>query len=214
MVKGINLAIMELFLFFFIFSNLISFNENIQNFDSIVVYWLGFTVLTGIWELTYVFNKDEVNRNANFLINHRKSVWNSEYTLSSLLPNKFSKIFYSEYAAWADREYMSFNDNWSITIEGSHCIVCALFSLLCLWSIINEDDNNFYISLGIGMGSQFMNSLLYLEEYFIQINDINNINYNNKEFPSGDNLSKRPFMYINLLWIFLPAYSILTYTSF
>ena len=33
---------------------------------------------------------------------------------------KLARIFYAEYGAWADREYMVSSDDWSRTIEGSH----------------------------------------------------------------------------------------------
>ena len=58
------------------------------------------------------------------------------------------------------------------------------------------------------MGSQFMNSVLYMANYFIQIKDPNNINYNTPEFPCGPFLLKRPFMWVNLLWSIMPAYVI------
>lgn len=213
MIKGYQGAILELLLFFALFSNVMNFSENFKNIDPVVSYWLGFTVLTGIWELIYVTSKKDVNEYANFLIVTNKSVWFSDFSLSMLLPHNFSRLFYSEYGAWADREYMSFSDNWSITIEGSHCMLCALFSLLSLWSLITGNYYNFLLTLGIGMGSQFMNSLLYLSEYILQTRNINNINYDNKDFPTGEYLLNRPFMYINILWLILPAYSILSFVS-
>jgi len=213
MIKGYTGALFELFLFFKLFSNIMNYSESFKSINPIVSYWLGFTVLTGFWELVYVTNKKEINEYANHLIANNKSVWFSDYNFTMIFPHNFSKLFYSEYAAWADREYMSFSDNWSITIEGSHCILCGLFSLVALWSLVTGHYNNFLLALGITMGSQFMNSLLYLSEYMLQTKDINNINYNNKEFPTGEYLLKRSFMYVNILWLILPAYSILSYVE-
>ena len=34
----------------------------------------------------------------------------------------------------------------------------------------------------------------------------NSINYNNKNFPAGFLLYKRPFMWINLFWTLMPSY--------
>ena len=52
-IYGIAGAICVLFLFF-ITSTLFSYFFNI---NSICYYWLSFTILTGIWEYTYVTNR-------------------------------------------------------------------------------------------------------------------------------------------------------------
>lgn len=210
--KGWLLALCEIFLFFGIFKNIIDLNDNFKNIDPITTYWLGFTTLTGLWEIVYISSKKQVNTYANHLIAQKESVWSSDYSLRMLLPNNFSKIFYSEYAAWSDREYMYFSDDWSIIIEGSHCAFCGLFSFLALCSVTFCNQDAFYITLSFAMGTQFMNSLLYLSEYFIQTNDINSCNYSNKEFPLGPLCLGRPFMYINILWLLLPLYC--TFSNF
>ena len=56
------------------------------------------------------------------------------------------------------------------------------------------------------MSSQFMNSLLYMSEYFVQTNDPNSVNYNTPKFPCGFALLKRPFMWINAAWLIMPVY--------
>ena len=61
------------------------------------------------------------------------------------------------------------------------------------------------------MGSQLMNSILYMVEYFIQCTDPNSVNYNDEEFPMGHVLSKRPFMWVNIFWTIMPLYTILVY---
>ena len=64
--------------------------------------------------------------------------------------------------------------------------------------------------MSVAMGSQLMNSILYIGEYLIQINDIHSVNYNTYSFPTGFALSKRPFMYINIFWTIMPAYIIIS----
>ena len=49
----------------------------------------------------------------------------------------------------------------------------------------------------------------YLSNYFIQLNDPYNINYYSESFPSGWLLYKRPFMYINFFWMFMPLFIII-----
>ena len=57
---------------------------------------------------------------------------------------------------------------------------------------------SFNICLGISMGSQFMNSLLYMINYYYQSYDKDNINYISDDFPAGKMFIKRGFMYINI----------------
>ena len=52
------------------------------------------------------------------------------------------------------------------------------------------------------MASQCMNSILYMGEYFIQTKTPSSINYNSDNFPCGNYLINRPFMYINIFWKF------------
>ena len=65
------------------------------------------------------------------------------------------------------------------------------------------------ILLSIGMGSQLMNSILYLVNYFHQTRDSNSVNYVTNDFPCGEYLQHRLFMYVNVLWTLLPLYVIL-----
>jgi len=127
--------------------------------------------------------------------------------LSYILPWKLSKIFYAEYAVYADREYCSFTDDLSKTVESSHAIICGLFSLVAIIKAIKKQTRMNLILSSIAMGSQLMNSILYLVEYEIQTKDKNSINYNNPQFPTGYLLSKCPFMWVNILWIVLPSFS-------
>ncbi len=214
MIYGWVGGILEVSLFMLIFGNIISFNDELQKIDPMVSYWLGFTVLTGFWEIVYLSNRRSINNYAKELISSNTSVWTNRYPLSMVLPWNLSRLFYAEYGAWADREYKSFKDNWSFTVEGSHCTICAFFSLLALWSAINNNYDNYILALGIGMGSQFMNSLLYMAEYALQTHDRHSVNFNSNSFPTGKYLLDRPFMYINYLWLFFPAYAIYSYVHF
>lgn len=207
-VKGIIGAVIVLILFCFT-STLFSYFFNIH---SVCYYWLTFTILTGIWEYTYVTNRKLISRNAEDLIKTNTHVWFKYYNFDMILPWKTSFIFYSEYAAYADREYMSEKDDWSIIIEGSHALFCAIFALLSLYFNFMENMKNFYITLSISMGTQLMNSILYMGEYLIQLNLENSVNYKNK-FPCGKYLEKRPFMYINLFWSLMPSYVLIYYIN-
>ena len=75
--------------------------------------------------------------------------------------------------------------------------------------LIETNTRNYMVALSVAMGSQLMNSILYLMNYFIQCNDPCNINYNTTSFPTGTGLIKRPFMYVNVLWFVMPSYVIL-----
>jgi hypothetical protein len=106
---------------------------------------------------------------------------------------------------------MSPTDDWSRIIEISHCTQCALFSFLAITFKIMGYHNNYLIALSVSMGTQFMNSLLYMSSYFIQEHEPSNINYNSSSFPSNILLTDRPFMWVNILWLVLPFYTILYY---
>ena len=145
------------------------------------------------------------------LISDKKHVWTNDiYDISYVLPWKLSHIF-AEYGAWADREYMSHRDDWSRIIESSHCTQCALFSLLAIIFKIYNNHNNYLISLSVSMGTQFMNSFLYMFCYFIQEKTPSNVNYANSTFPSDPLLIKRPFMWVNIFWLVMPFYTIAYY---
>ena len=134
------------------------------------------------------------------LILHKQHVWTNKYNLNIILPWNLSYAFYSEYGAYADREYMTNKEKWSRIIEGTHSSLCGLFSLMTIYFFHNKLLNNYSICLGISMGSQLMNSILYCGQYLIQTKNKNSINYNSSDFPCGKYLDKRPFMWINIFW--------------
>ena len=63
------------------------------------------TILTGIWEFSFVTNYDEVSVISENFLNEETNVWTSSYDLSYVFPWKLSKIFYADYASYGDREY-------------------------------------------------------------------------------------------------------------
>lgn len=228
--SGINLAIVNVLIFTTI-SLLTRINiKKLKNIDIITYWWLTFTILTGIWEAFFIGFYDNVNKYANILIYTQEHVWNTKYPLNYLSPHKFSFIYYSEYAAYADREYLTLTNNWSKMIEGTHEWFCGLGAFLALLSFLSikkvemvyienkkkdshmiyYDNKYYYLFLGLSMGSQLLNSLLYMSQYFIQTDEFYNPNYNSSSFPTGQYLIKRPFMYVNIFWTIMPLYVLIT----
>ena len=125
MTTGIILALIEVSLIFaigFKIKKLPKFKSQ----DCITFYWLLFTTITGIWELFFLINYNNTCNIAHNLLENNKHVWTNEYSIVNILPNKFSTLFYAEYGAYADREYMHIKNNWSRIIEGTHLIFCGL----------------------------------------------------------------------------------------
>ena len=212
MIVGWFGAIIELFLYFSL-SSYFREKYNYQDMNALTYYWLSFTVLTGIWETTYLLRRNDVIKISTDFIKNKEHAWTNRYPVSMVIPKHFSKLFYAEYGAWADREYMTDNNYWSAFVEGSHCLFCAGFSLVALLYHYHGDQNKFYIAIATAMGNQFMNSVLYLAEYTIQMKNPNSSNYVSDKFPAGFMLLKRPFMWINILWIVMPAYIIYEYLN-
>ena len=234
--SGISLAVIEVF-FVFLLSYLVKIsNFNLHQIHSVPYYWLTFTIMTGLWEVFFITNYKETTQHALNLLNNKTHIWTSPYDSSYLLPSKFSILFYSEYAAYGDRMYMTKNDDWSRVIEGSHLLMCGIFALLGLYfksrvdnnKTINKSNNfntpndkedvkdvegekdiyyisRYFLTIGISMAAQYMNSVLYMVNYFHQTRDSNNPNYNTQDFPTGKVLYKRPFMYVNILWFTMPV---------
>ena len=92
------------------------------------------------------------------------------------------------------------NNDWSRIVEGTFAFICGIYAISSIYCKINNNQNSYFISIGLSMGSQLMNSILYISNYLIQTKDKNNINYNSEDFPTGFLLNKRYFMYINILW--------------
>ena len=209
LVPGWTIGLFEILIFFIISFGIKKFFTSLNQINNILYYWLCMTVLTGIWELTYLVTYDSIVDTAEQLILNNTHVWTNMYDLSYIFPSQLSHIFYAEYGAWADREYMSLNDNWSHTVEGTHLIFCASFSFIGLLSGLERKTVKSLIIVGMAMAFQLMNSILYMIEYSIQCNSIRSPNYyNNSEFPLGIAMSERPFMYVNVFWLIMPTYII------
>jgi len=207
LIPGWGIGMLEISLFMLTSFSIKHFFTSLQNLNNILYYWLCMTVLTGIWESTYISTYNDIVSDAQGLIVNNTHVWTTCYDISYVLPWKLSHIFYAEYGAWADREYMSLTDDWSHVIEGSHAVFCAIFALFGLLSDLKISTNKSMLIIGMSMSFQLMNSLLYMVEYSIQCNSNNSVNYyNNTEFPLGVMMSGRPFMYVNVFWLLLPTY--------
>jgi len=202
-IDGIVIAMLEIFIFFGITITLKDKLLTLRYIDDFSYYWLCFTILTGIWEFCYIVNYYNINKLSQNLITNHEHSWTNEYTIEYVLPNKVANIFYAEYGAWADREYMS-DDYWARVIEGTHFGLCALSALTAMVSRIEKINRTYIIFVILSMGTQLMNSILYITQYIIQINDKNSINYPSKEFPAGIMLEHRLFMYINIFWTIMP----------
>lgn len=208
LVSGIWLGVID-FSLLFLFSSILRSNKLfLKEINCVSYYWYMVTILTFIWESGYIINYNETSKYAKYLKENSLHTWTNCYDLSYVIPWKTSKIYYAEYASYADREYCSFTDDWSKTVESSHAIFCGLFSLAAIICKIQCKNKHYLITASIAMGTQLMNSILYLVEYDIQTKDHNSINYNNSTFPTGIWLSKRPFMWINIFWIIMPTYTL------
>mgnify|MGYP003965923789 CR=1 FL=1 len=204
-VSGTIIGILEILSFYIISYNVKLYNPKLQTINTISYYWLMFTILTGIWEYTFVLYRKPIRRIAFKFIHKKEHVWSNKYSLKLLIPWNLSRQFYAEYGAYADREYMSIKDSWSRLIEGTHSLICGVFAFLSIY-YLSINNQSYYITISISMASQLMNSILYMGEYFIQIKDKHSVNLNTPKFPCGFALIKRPFMYVNLFWTIMPCY--------
>ena len=212
MVSGVVLGIFEI-LFIFLGGYFVRrLCTGLHTMNMLSYSWFVVSIVTGfLWESAYISNYNWVGNYSRQLIRLNQTVWTNHYEFWNVIPNYFSMLFYATYAAWADREYMSTTDDWSRVVESSHAIFCGVFSLFAVYNYARGNNNEFLITMGISMGSQVMNSLLYMVEYFIQMGDPHNVNYNNASFPAGTMLSKRAFMWVNIFWLVLPSYTLIYY---
>lgn len=199
--KGWKIALAEVALFF-LGAHMFRGTDDLSSLN---YYWFCFTSLVGFWEYVYISNFNEVSAIAEKLVLEKKSVWFSDYPLYYINPYYFSILFYAEYAANADREYKSHRkyDYWSRLIESSHAMFCAGFCLASLFVARENLTASMMIGL-IAMGAQFMNSYIYMAEYFMQCWTTTSPNYSSNSFPLGLWMLKRPFMWINAMWLFFP----------
>ena len=210
-VSGISIGAIEISLYLFVCYLLrrIWYKE-LSAINLISYCWFVMTVLTFIWELAFISQYKKVHDYAQVLVKNNSHVWTQSYNLTYVNPWKLSTIFYAEYGAHADREYMELNNYWSRLIEGTHAFLCGLFATLALVFKTHKNDNLYLISATLSMGSQLMNSILYMGEYFQQVGDSNSPNYPSASFPLGFALLNRGFMYVNVFWTIMPLFAIIT----
>lgn len=182
--------------------------RRLHNINKVTYYWLCMTVLTGLWETSYITNYNEIAGIAGNLIKTNTSVWTNYYDITYVNPWSLAKIFYAEYGAWADREYMSLSDPWSHTIEGTHALFCAVFAFFGLLARIDKKTVKSLIVVGMSMSFQLMNSVLYMIEYGIQCNTPGSMNYDRPSFQLGKLMGHRWFMYVNVFWLIMPTFII------
>ena len=209
--KGYMIGITELGIYFATSAIIRHHFTALKDINAISYYWFTMTVLTFIWEFAFIVDYNEVSQLGENLITNNETVWTNDYDITYIMPWKLSRIFYAEYGAHADREYLARNRDWSKTIESSHALFCGVFSLSALTLKIAKNLPSFYICLGISMGSQFMNSLLYMVNYWYQCEDPDNVNYITSSFPAGHWFGKRAFMYVNIFWMLMPSYTMIYY---
>jgi hypothetical protein len=207
-INGICIGIIEIVIYLLIASELRRRKPVLQKMNILSYYWMIMTVLTGIWEFTFVMCYKYVVGLANDLLLNKQHVWTKHYDVTYVLPWKLSPIFYSEYGAYADREYMCRKDDWSRVIESTHALWCGIFALVCINQMIAKKKKNYLVAMSVAMGTQVMNSILYMMNYFNEMGDSENVNYNNESFPAGIALVKRPFMWVNIFWTVLPIFVI------
>tara|TARA_B100000242_G_C42968264_1_gene449225 strand:+ start:162 stop:1037 length:876 start_codon:yes stop_codon:yes gene_type:complete len=180
----------------------------LHNINKVTYYWLCMTILTGFWETSYITNYNEIVGMGVNLIKTNTSVWTNYYDITYVNPWSLAKIFYAEYGAWADREYMSTIDPWSHTIEGTHALFCAVFALFGMIARIDKKTTKSLIVVGMSMSFQLMNSILYMIEYGIQCQTPGTVNYDRPSFPLGRLMGHRWFMYVNVFWLVMPTFII------
>ena len=143
MINGIKIGILELYVFVYISYGCKRYYQEFQSLPTIAYYWYAFTILTMIWELFYILRYDYTLDLANDLLTTETHVWFNTYDLSYLLPWKLSPIFYAEYGAYADKDYMTHSTYWSRIVEGSHGL--SLPSYRSIINTINTLDGMLFV---------------------------------------------------------------------
>jgi len=206
--SGIGIGLVEITIYLCIGFFLRDEFRSLKKLNVISYFWLLMTVLTGIWEFAFISQYKEVHNYAEQLVQNDTHVWGTRYDLSYVNPWKLSRIFYAEYGAHADREYIALDNHWSRVIEGSHAVLCGLFATLALYFKSHSKNKLYVISATVAMSTQLMNSILYMAQYFYQMRDPNSVNYPSAGFPAGFALWERAFMYVNVFWTLMPLYVI------
>ena len=208
LLNGIEILLVELSLFWFSSYALATVFPSLQNIETVTYYWLMFTILTGIWEFSYIKNMKKVRRVGMKLLSKKKHIWNNLYNLKTLIPTKFAIQYYAEYGAYADREYYYLRDYKSLIIDSSSSVQSGFYSLLGLLFYLFDSYSCALAFISLSISLQFVSNFIYLSEYYCQLYDSLSYNFNTTRFPCGKFLTKRPMMLINFLSLIVPSYII------
>ena len=99
MITGIDIGIYEIFMFFLISYHIKKKSKHLDTINTVAYYWIMMTILTGIWEFSFITNYKNVNLISTNFIETKTHVWTTKYDLSYILPWKLAYIFYAEYGA-------------------------------------------------------------------------------------------------------------------
>jgi len=86
-------------------------------------------------------------------------------------------------------------NDWSRVIESTHAIMCALFAFIAFVMGYFNLQQRVALCVGASMGTQLMNSILYMAEYSVQMEDPYNVNYPTEKIPSR-NITGKTTIYV------------------
>uniref|UniRef100_A0A7S4P8S3 EXPERA domain-containing protein n=1 Tax=Paramoeba aestuarina TaxID=180227 RepID=A0A7S4P8S3_9EUKA len=175
-------------------------NRHLQKIDVVTFCWLTMTAMTGVWEWAYLHYHDDVVADAQTFIATNTHVWTNYYDISYIVPWRFSPIMYTEYAAYADRAYMSTHDPLAQIVELSHLLYCSVFAALAITRKSVGDTYLYLIFMVLALGTQSMQCLMYVSNYFVETTEPHHANFITESFPAGQYWEKRPFFYVNIFW--------------
>ena len=90
MFSGIAIGATEISLYIGVCMLLRKIWPNLNKIDTLSYYWFVMTILTFIWELSFISQYNHVHNYAQQLINSSEHVWTNTYNLSSIIPWKLS----------------------------------------------------------------------------------------------------------------------------
>ena len=85
MISGTGIAFFEISLYLYISYSLRKYFKNLQNIDTVTYYWFIMTVLTFIWETSYIIHFNEISHISGDLIMNKNHVWTNKYPISSII---------------------------------------------------------------------------------------------------------------------------------
>ena len=92
--SGTSIALLEVLVFIY-YSNMLRLEyTSLKTINTISYYWLLFTILTFIWEISYIIHFKKISNLAKQLIYKKQHVWTNSYDISFIIPSKLATIFY------------------------------------------------------------------------------------------------------------------------